>query len=280
MAFKSKNNDLTLNALKQGILVLFSLSCIVFAVLIVSCVSTLSNSSSVSSNTSFVTAAVTSTLAPSIQITQDKPIASFSVAASYGNSISFTDLSSNNPTSWLWDFGDGSSSTLQNPTHVYSSSGSHGVTLSVKNAGGSDSLSQVVNSIQSPSTPLYRSLPTGTYITNKMTGGEGTLKIDNGWNHDAVIVLAKTDNPNYALMSVYVKSHGSFTATGIDTGDYYIYSETGIDWDSTTNKFSTLMSHKRFDDIFDFTNYDWNITINPVDNGNAKITPVDNFPNP
>jgi PKD repeat protein len=33
--------------------------------------------------------------------------------------ISFTDLSIGNPTSWQWIFGDGTGSTEQNPTHVY-----------------------------------------------------------------------------------------------------------------------------------------------------------------
>ena len=33
-----------------------------------------------------------------------------------GNIVEFTDLTNNNPDSWLWDFGDGNTSVLQNPT--------------------------------------------------------------------------------------------------------------------------------------------------------------------
>jgi gliding motility-associated-like protein len=39
-------------------------------------------------------------------------------------------------TSWYWSFGDGSSSSLQNPTHSYSSPGTYSVTLSVGTNGG------------------------------------------------------------------------------------------------------------------------------------------------
>ena len=45
--------------------------------------------------------------------------------------VQFTDLSSPPPTSWDWSFGDGTpTSTLQSPTHTYSSPGNYAVTLS------------------------------------------------------------------------------------------------------------------------------------------------------
>ncbi|WP_367278959.1 PKD domain-containing protein [Methanospirillum sp.] len=47
--------------------------------------------------------------------------------------VDFRDLSTGNPVSWSWDFGDGSYSSLQNPSHTYTSAGSCSVTLSVKN---------------------------------------------------------------------------------------------------------------------------------------------------
>ncbi|MDC3305806.1 PKD domain-containing protein [Flavobacteriales bacterium] len=40
------------------------------------------------------------------------------------NSYTFYDMSSGNPSNWLWDFGDGNTSTQQNPTHTYLSTGS------------------------------------------------------------------------------------------------------------------------------------------------------------
>ncbi|MBS1765572.1 MAG: PKD domain-containing protein, partial [Bacteroidetes bacterium] len=51
-----------------------------------------------------------------------------SLQSCVGNMVSFTD-SSLNAQSWLWNFGDGDSSTLQNPSHLYSSTGSYTVSL-------------------------------------------------------------------------------------------------------------------------------------------------------
>jgi PKD repeat protein len=56
--------------------------------------------------------------------------------------VAFSDLSTS-PTSWAWDFGDGSTSTLQHPTHVYTTPGTYDVTLSVSNAVGTDAVTKV-----------------------------------------------------------------------------------------------------------------------------------------
>lgn len=50
----------------------------------------------------------------------------------------FWDLSVNDPTSWYWDFGDNATSTDQNPTHVYTSTGLYTVKLKATNAYGFD----------------------------------------------------------------------------------------------------------------------------------------------
>jgi FOG: PKD repeat len=56
--------------------------------------------------------------------------------------ISFIDKSTGSPTSWLWDFGDGTNSTSQNPTHSYTREGGYTVTLTVKNEMGSNKVSK------------------------------------------------------------------------------------------------------------------------------------------
>ena len=52
--------------------------------------------------------------------------------------VQFTDLSTGSPTSWLWDFGDGATSTEQHPVHVYDIPGSYTVSLTATNDCGSD----------------------------------------------------------------------------------------------------------------------------------------------
>ncbi|MEL7195195.1 MAG: T9SS-dependent M36 family metallopeptidase [Bacteroidota bacterium] len=56
----------------------------------------------------------------------------------------FTDLSSSTPQDWRWDFGDGSIDSVQNPSHVYTSSGVYTVTLIVTNTLGADTVTQQV----------------------------------------------------------------------------------------------------------------------------------------
>ena len=71
------------------------------------------------------------------------PTAAFSFNTVGGNTT-FTNTSLN-ATGYFWSFGDGGTSTLQNPTHLYTSSGSFNVELIVTNAcGDADTLVQVV----------------------------------------------------------------------------------------------------------------------------------------
>ncbi len=56
--------------------------------------------------------------------------------------VSFTDNSVGNISNWSWDFGDGNTSSEQNPSHTYTVAGTYTVTLIVSGAGGADTLSQ------------------------------------------------------------------------------------------------------------------------------------------
>jgi PKD repeat protein len=73
--------------------------------------------------------------------TTQAPVAGFSADSVSGRvpfTVTFTDSSTNTPTSWAWDFGDGTSSTIQNPSHVYNTPGIFTIGLTATNAGGSD----------------------------------------------------------------------------------------------------------------------------------------------
>lgn len=52
--------------------------------------------------------------------------------------IHFMDVSWGNPTSWLWEFGDGTSSTEKNPTHTYNDLGTYSVCLTIEGDSCSD----------------------------------------------------------------------------------------------------------------------------------------------
>jgi PKD repeat protein len=78
-----------------------------------------------------------------VDVMPGAPTAFFSISSNNG-STSFNGSVSANASSWLWDFGDGESSTQSNPVHNYLSNGSFDVTLIVENGCGSDTLTQSV----------------------------------------------------------------------------------------------------------------------------------------
>jgi PKD repeat protein len=106
------------------------------------------------------------------------PVANFSASptsVAVGGTVTFTDLSTNSPTSWAWSFGDGSTSTMQNPTHIYSTAGTYTVTLTVTNSYGNDTMTRS-NYISVGTTPVTYCTASGNnqnyeYISGVQVGG-------------------------------------------------------------------------------------------------------------
>jgi Zn-dependent metalloprotease len=71
------------------------------------------------------------------------PAFSANTTTSCTGAINFTDLSVNGPLTWQWDFGDGTNSSLQNPSHTYTASGIYTVSLTVSNSYGSNTSTQI-----------------------------------------------------------------------------------------------------------------------------------------
>jgi Zn-dependent metalloprotease/chitodextrinase len=97
--------------------------------------------------------------------------------------ITFDDMSTNSPNSWAWTFGDGGTSTLQNPSHVYASAGTYTVRLIACNGLGCDT-------ILYPNYIIYDPLSQGCSIstlpvvgTTTVTACLGTLMDDGGPNN-------------------------------------------------------------------------------------------------
>ncbi|WP_141241773.1 PKD domain-containing protein, partial [Methanosarcina spelaei] len=97
---------------------------------------------------------------------------------------------SKNATEWKWNFGDGTTSTQQNPTHKYSKAGTYTVNLTVKNAAGSNTVTKTgyiqvteklvanftssVTSGKLPLTVTFTDTSTGTPTKWKWSFGDGT----------------------------------------------------------------------------------------------------------
>jgi PKD repeat protein/Zn-dependent protease len=75
----------------------------------------------------------------------DPPVPDFSATPPRGKiplNVTFYDRTSGIPDSWVWDFGDGSSATLQNPTHTYLNPGVFSVTLLSGNKFGTGQITK------------------------------------------------------------------------------------------------------------------------------------------
>lgn len=82
-----------------------------------------------------------------IELLEAPPVASFTATpgANQNFPVVFADTSTGDPTMWLLSFGDGTTSTVQNPSHVYPAAGDYTVTLIASNPyGDSEAFSMVV----------------------------------------------------------------------------------------------------------------------------------------
>lgn len=96
-------------------------------------------------------AAGSNTVTKSSYITvPNPPVAAFSAYPMTGKTVKFTDKSTNNPTSWYWNFGDGGTSKLQNPpVHKYAQAGKkYIVSLTVKNAAGTSIAKKTITTLR------------------------------------------------------------------------------------------------------------------------------------
>ncbi|HEX76672.1 MAG TPA: hypothetical protein G4O12_08880 [Dehalococcoidia bacterium] len=88
-------------------------------------------------------------------------------------------------------------------------------------------------------------LDTGTYLVKELKGGKGRLEIKNELDSDTVVVLSSPEEPEIALLAVYVQSHDSYEAKGIKRGTYFVYVALGEDWDEGSRKFLSEATYYR-----------------------------------
>jgi len=95
----------------------------------------------------------------------EPPVAVFTANVTEGNAplaVRFINQSAGNVTAWLWDFGDGTTSTEQSPTHVYTAAGAYTVSLNASNAYGYN--------ISTPTTVTVLEPPVTNFTANTTTG--------------------------------------------------------------------------------------------------------------
>lgn len=130
------------------------------------------------------------------------PVAGFTLSPGEGNApltVQFTDTSAGNVTAWHWTFGDGTTSTDRNATHIYTAAGSYTVTLNASNAYG-------FSTATAPS-PIVVTAPGGSSggsggSSRSVTtyGGSGALTVsDSGIVTRSVAVVTDDDSGKLTL---------------------------------------------------------------------------------
>jgi carboxypeptidase T len=143
--------------------------------------------------------------------TPTAPTANFSASSTSvcaGSSVTFNDFSSNIPTSWAWDFGDGNTSSMQNPTNTFAAQGTYTITLTVTNAAGSDTYTSQITVNALPSVAVSTS-----DLDNLVCSNEGSVTLTS--NPTAAVftgvgVSGNTFNPAVAGVGIHVIT-GTYT---------------------------------------------------------------------
>jgi PKD repeat protein len=157
---------------------------------------------------------------------------------SAGQAVQFSDASTGNPSMWSWDFQDGSTSSVRNPSHPFAASGSYSVSLTVGDGAKSSSISHVVNVSApgalsasfavSPASPTvgeavqFTDMSTGGPASWNWTFGDGATSVTQNPVHPYAtagtftVTLAVTNNTGSSQVSqpVAVASEATIIPTG------------------------------------------------------------------
>jgi len=154
----------------------------------------------------------------------DLPVVAFSASPTSGKTplnVKFTDTSTGSPTSWFWNFGDGSKSFLQNPVHKYSKAGTYTVSLTVKNAAGRNTItkSKYITVTTKPvaafsASPTSGRVPLKVKFTDKSTGIPTKWKWDFG---DGTKSFLQNPTHKYSKAGEYTVTLKVTNAAGINT---------------------------------------------------------------
>jgi PKD repeat protein len=164
----------------------------------------------------------------SVTITCATPIPDFGSLSS-GLSVDFTNTSTvGTSPSYLWDFGDGNTSTLSDPTHIYAAGGTYTVCLTVSDVCGTDSSCQSVVvsdcTIPTVSFTTVNNDPSYDFTNTSVTTGSATYSWDMG------------DGNGYSTMDA---SH-TYTANGTYVVTLVVTDSCGVDSTSQSITIATI----------------------------------------
>jgi len=167
----------------------------------------------------------TATKSGYVTVTVPPPVASFTGSPTNGTvplTVEFTDTSTGSPTSWSWSFGDGGTSSLQNPSHQYTAAGSYTVRLTASNAGGSNTATKsgyITVTVPPPvanftGSPTNGAAPLTVQFTDTSTGSPTSWSWSFG---DGGTSSSQNPSHQYAAAGSYTVSLTATNAAGSNT---------------------------------------------------------------
>lgn len=210
------------------------------------------------------------------------PVAAFSGSPTNGVApltVNFTDASTGSITGWSWVFGDGNTSTNEDPSDTYSNAGSYSVTLTVSGPGGSNSFTQtnyivVETSGQPPTITTTNPLPDGMvgnpYVgTFTATGGTPpyTWSVVSNSLPDGLALVAGT---GAITGTPTVATTASFTVQVEDTNTLFSDETFSLTIDPASTRIISLGGNLAFGAVI--TGATANATLTITNSGNAALT--------
>jgi len=169
----------------------------------------------------------------------------YPISGVYPLKVNFTDQSTGNITSWSWDFGDGSTSEDQNPTHTYHEPGDYTVILSANGPGGTDTETKTDYIVVDYSTPVanFTADPIGGVIPFTVSFKDESAGDIISWLWDFGDGLTSTEqhpyhtynsSGNYTVSLSVTSAGGSDTETKTDyiVANYFGQAEIIGTWNS------------------------------------------------
>src|SRR3989454_1156437 len=127
-------------------------------------------------------------------------------------------------TAWLWSFGDGTTSTSRNPSHLYASAGRYTVSLIVRSSSGSDTLAQAsyIGVFVKPTaaftgSPTSGQTPLTVQFTDQSTAGSAPITSWQWTFGDGGTSTARSPSHTYTDAGSYTVSLTITTSAGQDT---------------------------------------------------------------
>ena len=165
-------------------------------------------------------------------VVRDAVVADFTADKEIGLApltVQFTDNSTGNPTAWLWNFGDGTTSNEQNPQKTYTSTGNYNVSLMVENEVDSNEKTQdnfilVVDELLSLVTPAQ----------NQTAGCEnGAMEYQNWLDNQGGAIIADVACGNVQWSYTLDDFTPGFCGTGSYTVTFSASGDCGVTKSST-----------------------------------------------